>query len=73
MLFKAMCLYALLVFAGGTLVNTGNPVASEVGRLIQVVTLVEPTIGWAESHGVDPLAHSLRFLADGFPVSRVTG
>jgi hypothetical protein len=68
MLFKVMCVYALLVFAGGTLVNTGNPVAGEVGQLLQLVTFVEPTIAWADSHGVEPLAHSLRFLADGFPV-----
>lgn len=61
-------LYLLLVGGGGTLINTGHPVAEEVGHLLQVVTFVEPTIHWAYSAGYEPLAHGIEVLAGGIPI-----
>ena len=67
-LFSVLLLYATLVFGGGTLINTGHPVAVEAGRLMQLVTFVEPTIGWASHRGYKPLATGLRRLAAGAPI-----
>lgn len=67
-----LLLYVLLVFGAGTLIHTGHPVAVEVGRLIHTVTLVEPSIHWAESSGYDMLAGGLRMLAGGVDVGRWT-
>ncbi len=63
--FHLLLLYGLLVFGGGTLINTGHPVAVETGRLIHTVTLVEPSIYWAHSSGYDALAGGLQILAHG--------
>ncbi len=60
--------YVLLVVGGGTLINTGHPVAAEAGRLIQTVTFVEPAIAWGQSHGIKPVAYGLRILAGGIPI-----
>ena len=64
-LFQVVFLYALLVFGGGTLINTGHPVAMEVGRILQLVTFVEPTIYWAQGEGYELAAEGLRTLANG--------
>jgi hypothetical protein len=69
-LMHVLLLYALLVFGSGTLIHTGHPVAVELGRLIQTVTLVEPSIHWADSAGYGTLADGLRLLANGIDVGR---
>jgi hypothetical protein len=69
MLLQVALLYVVLVFGGGTLVNTGHPVAVEVGRLLHTVTLVEPAIYWAEAHDYGALAGGLRTLSHGVQVS----
>ena len=61
--------WVLLVVGGGTLINTGHPVAVEAGRLIQTVSFVEPTILWADGQGYQPLAGTLKVLQSGIPVS----
>ena len=61
--------WLLLVVTGGTLINTGHPVAVEAGRLLHVVTLVEPAIMWADDRGAQPVAHGLRVLSHGIPIS----
>ena len=68
LLFNVLLAYALLVVGGGTLINTGHPVAMEAGRLLQVVTFVDPTISWAYSHGYGPLAHGIQVLSHGIPL-----
>ena len=68
-LFKTVLLYVGLVFASGTLINTGHPVAVESGRLIQTVTFVEPAIRWTQSHGYGLLAHGLQSVASGYRFS----
>ena len=61
--------WLLLVLTGGTLMNTGHPVAVEAGRLLHVVTLVDPAIVWADNRGAEPVAHGLRLLSHGIPIS----
>ena len=68
LLFQIVLLYAALVAAGGTLINTGHPVAVEAGRLIQAVTFVDPAISWANARGFQALASGLRLLAGGIPL-----
>ncbi len=70
-LFQLIVLYVMLVLGGGTLINTGHPVAQEAGRLIQTVTLVDPAIQWADNHGLNPLAGGLRLVAGGLPVGKL--
>ncbi len=60
--------YLLLVIGGGTLINTGHPVAEEAGRLLHVVTFVEPTIRWADSKDLGTAAYGLRLISHGVPV-----
>jgi hypothetical protein len=72
MLFQLALLYALLVFGGGTLIRTGNPIAVEAGLLLHTVTFVEPSIRWAENSGHDALAGGLRTLADGVNLKGLT-
>ena len=54
-LFKLVVLYVALVFGGGTLINTGHPVAVEAGKLLHMVTFVEPstetTMRWCSPSG----------------------
>lgn len=69
LLFNIALTWLLLVVGGGTLINTGHPVASEAGRLIQTVTLIEPATAWADNKGLQPVAHGLRTLSHGIPVS----
>ena len=69
LLFNITIAWLVLVVRGGTLINTGHPVASEAGRLIQTVTLVEPATNWVESRGFRPMANGLRLLSHGIPVS----
>ena len=68
LLFQMVLLYAALVAAGGTLINTGNPVAVETGKLIQAATFVDPAIAWADARGFQGLAGGLRILAGGIPI-----
>jgi hypothetical protein len=68
LLFNLALAWLLVVVAGGTLINTGHPVAVEAGQLLHVVTLVEPAISWADAQGVEFAAHGLRFLSDGIPI-----
>ncbi len=68
LMFNLAVLYLALVVGGGTLINTGHPVAMETGRLIHTVTFVHPTIGWADARGYEPLAGGLRFVAGGVPI-----
>jgi hypothetical protein len=70
LLVQLAFLYALLVFGGGTLIRTGHPVAQEVGRLMHLVTFVEPTITWADGHGYGAVSGGLRMLASGLPLDR---
>jgi hypothetical protein len=67
-LFQIVLLYAALVVTGGTLINTGHPVAVEAGQLIKSVTFVEPAIGWADAKGFGGLAGGLRMMAGGIPL-----
>ena len=69
MLLNAALLYVGLLVAGGTLVNTGHPVAAEAGHWLQLITFVEPTIHWAQSSGFDHMASGLQFLSAGFPIA----
>ena len=68
LLFNLVLAWLVLVVGGGTLINTGHPVAMETGRLIHTVTFVHPTIGWADARGYEPLAGGLRFVAGGVPI-----
>ena len=66
----------VLVYAGallfsGTLINTGHPLAVEIGQLIQVVTLVDPSITWAESNDMETVASGLRLLSGGLPINQI--
>ena len=68
LLFNLVLAWVLLVVGGGTLINTGHPVAIEAGKLIQTVTFVEPTILWAHGKGYEPIAGTLKVLQSGVPV-----
>ncbi|UCD75261.1 MAG: hypothetical protein JSV91_15940 [Phycisphaerales bacterium] len=70
MLFKLILLYVILVYSGGTLQHIKHPVANETGKLIHTVTLVEPSIHWADHNGYRPLSAGLRFLANGADVNK---
>jgi hypothetical protein len=69
-LASAAVLYVAAVFAGGTLIHTGHPVAEELGHLIHVVTFVDPAIQWAETRGIEPLSTGLRIIANGIPIGQ---
>jgi hypothetical protein len=73
LVFNLALLYVMLVVGGGTLINTGHPVASEVGKLMHVVACVDPVIDWADSRDYDVLAAGLDTLSDGLPVDRYIG
>ena len=62
-------LYVGLVFAGGTLINTGHPVAVESGRLIHTVTFIEPATNWLQSHGYGAIAYGMNAVAGGMRFS----
>ncbi len=66
--FQILATWLLLVLAGGTLMRTQHPVASEAGRLIQTVTFVEPAIEWMDARGYGRVAGGLRLVAAGIPV-----
>jgi hypothetical protein len=68
-IFKLLLVYVGLIFAGGTLINTGHPVATETGRLIHTITFIEPAIHWTQTHGWYPLAMGLETLASGMRFS----
>lgn len=68
-LFKLALIYIVLVFSAGTLINTGHPVAVETGKLIQVVTFINPAISWADAQGWDHFAYGLRVLSNGVSFS----
>ncbi len=68
---SVVLLYAGSLLVSGTLINTGHPLAVEIGKLIQVVTLVEPSITWADAHDMDGVAKGLRLLSGGLPIKQV--
>jgi hypothetical protein len=67
-LFKFVMAYLILVFGGGTLMQTTNPTAKQVGQIMHTVTLVDPTIKWADAQGLKAVASGLRGLAEGVPL-----
>lgn len=67
-LLKTVVLYVLLLFGSGTLINTGQPVAVESGRLVQTLMFVEPTIRWTHQRGWDRISDAVQVLANGAPV-----
>ena len=71
MLLNFVIAYVLLVGGAGTLINTGHPVAVEVGKMVQTFTLVQPTIHWAQSNNHQGAAHGLRVLSNGLPVGQL--
>jgi hypothetical protein len=71
-LVHVLFVYVLLVFGGGTLIQTGHPVAVEAGELIHTVTLVDPMIHWAHDKGLDTIAGGLQTLSDGVDFRRWT-
>ena len=71
MLLNFVLAYILVVGGGGTLINTGHPVAVEAGKMMQTVTFVQPTIHWAESSNHRAAAHGLRVLSNGLPVGQL--
>lgn len=72
MIVQVLFVWAALVFSGGTLINTGHPVAVETGRLIQTVTLAEPAARWSEDHGMKPVASAIEFLRHGVDLAALT-
>lgn len=72
MIFQILALYAVLVFSGGTLIQSGHPVAEEVGQLMHTVLLVEPATYWTAEHGMRPVSHAINFLSRGVDVARYT-
>ena len=66
--FKVAIAYLIMVFGGGTLVQTGNPVAVEVGEFMHTITFVDPTIKWADSRGYRAVAKGLKGLSEGVPL-----
>lgn len=71
MILQVIVVYVAMVFGAGTLIHTGHPVAVEVGRLIHVVTLVDPAIGWADAHGYGALGSGLRTISGGVDMSEI--
>ena len=69
-LTRVVVTYLVLVLAGGTMINTGHPVAMEAGELLHTVLLVEPLTYWTADHSMGYIAHGIQFLADGVPVQR---
>ena len=65
-LVQMVFLYAVLVFGGGTLIQTGHPVAVEVGELLHTVLFVDPALQWAASEGHGILASGLHVLSEGW-------
>jgi hypothetical protein len=57
--------YLLLIFAGGTMMRTGHPVAVEAGKLVHTVTLVKPAIYYAQERDLHFVANGLRIVANG--------
>lgn len=68
-IFQIALLYVALVFGGGTLIQTGHPIATDVGELIHTVTFVDPSIGWADRNDHPVIARSLETLAEGVDVA----
>lgn len=66
--FVLLIIYAATVFTGGTLINTGHPIAVELGHILQLVTFVEPLTHWAYGAGIEPVGNVLSFLSGGAPV-----
>jgi hypothetical protein len=71
-LFKVALIYVALVFGGGTLANSGYPAAAEVGHFMHTVTLVDPTIRWADSNGFKVVSTGLKGLSEGVPLRKGT-
>lgn len=69
-LFRLFILYFVLAFGGGTLMNTNYPMAVEAGKMMQLVTFIDPTIHWAESKGYHGVANGLKAIAGGAPVGK---
>ena len=64
--------YVLLIVIGGTLINTGHPVAIEAGRIIHLITFVEPLTLWAQAQHLQPLAQGLAALSNGVPLPHMS-
>lgn len=62
---KGLIAYALVVFLGGTLAQTGNPMLEELGLLIRTVSFIDPAIGFVDGQGLGGVASGLRMVADG--------
>jgi len=71
LLLNVAILWVVLVFGGGTLQQVGHPIAQEVGRIMHVVTFIEPTIYWADGSGHEHLSRGLQVLAHGIPIDRI--
>ena len=71
MLLNFVLAYIIVVGGGGTLINTGHPVAVEAGKMAQTISFVHPTIHWAESSNHRGIAHGLRVLSNGVPVGQL--
>lgn len=71
MIINLVIAYVLLVGGAGTLINTGHPVAVEVGKMVQTFTFVKPTIHWAESSNHHRAAQGLKVLSNGLPVGQM--
>ena len=67
-IFNVMLVYVVLVVAGGTLINTGNPMAIEIGEIIHLVTFIDPLQAWVYGLGLSPLASGLDLLQGGIPL-----
>ena len=61
-------LLQVAVHGGGTLQRVNHPVAVELGRLMQTVAFVEPTIAWAERNDHAAIEKGLVTLASGLPI-----
>ncbi len=70
-IFRTALLWALLVFASGTMISTGHPAAMHFGEALQTVTFVEPMTDWAVGEGHYTLVRALDLLSGGVDLHAV--